>query len=65
MGGEAGYYGGFYGPKEDHICLPHYKHTVGVGEVGYIKMADSFRLDKVGGGVARVIVVNPMHDKLI
>ena len=45
------------------IVTPHYKPTVGVGEAGYNKMVDSFRLDKVGG-FARVIVVSPMHDKL-
>ena len=54
---------GFCGPKDSHTCIPHYKPTVGVGEAGYNKMVDSFRLDKVGG-FARVIVVSPMHDKL-
>ena len=54
---------GFCGPKEDHICIPHYKPTVRVSDIGYNKMVDSFRLDKVGG-FARVIVVNSLHEKL-
>lgn len=54
---------GFCGPKEDHTCILHYKPTIGVGEIGYNKMVGPFRLDKVRG-FARVIVVNPKHDKL-
>ena len=54
---------GFCGPKDNHSCVSNYKPTIGVGEVGYNKMVDSFRLDKVGG-FARVIVVNPLHPKL-
>lgn len=55
---------GLCGPKEDHICIPHYKSTVGDGEVEYNKMANLFRFKKVGG-FARVIVVNQMHPKLL
>jgi hypothetical protein len=40
-----------------------YKIEVGVGENVYNKIVDSFRLDKMDG-FARVIVVNPLHDKL-
>ena len=40
---------GFCGPKENYTCIPHYKPIVGVGEVGYNKLVDSFRLNKVGG----------------
>ena len=54
---------GFCGPKENHICISHYRPTVGIFVVGYNKMLDSFRLDKVGD-FARVIVVNPLHEKL-
>ena len=54
---------GFCGPKDNHSCVSNYKPTIGVGEVGYNKMVDSFRLDKVGG-FARVIFVNPLHPKL-
>lgn len=57
-----GYYG-FGGPIEDHTCIPHYRPTVGVGEVGYNKMVDLFRLDKLGWFV-KAIVVNLMHDKV-
>jgi hypothetical protein len=39
---------GFCGPKENHICIPHYKPAVGVGDAGYNKMVESFRSDKVG-----------------
>ena len=54
---------GFCGPKENHVCIPHYKSIVGDSELGYNKMVESFKLDKVGG-FARVIVVNPLHEKL-
>jgi len=54
---------GFCEPKENHTCITYYKPIVGVGEVGYTKMVESFRTDKIGG-FARVIVVNPLHPKL-
>ena len=54
---------GFCGHTENHKCITDYKPTIGVSEVGYNKVIDSFRLDRVGG-FARVIVVNPLHDKL-
>jgi len=54
---------GFCGPKADHVCIPLYKPSVGAGEGGYNKLVESFKLDKVGG-FARVIVVNPLHEKL-
>ena len=53
---------GFCGPKKNHRCITDYKPSIGVGEVGYNQMVDSFRKDKVGG-FARVIVVNPLLDK--
>ena len=54
---------GFCGPRENHVCIPCYKPVVGVGDSGYNKMVDSFKSDKVGG-FARVIMVNPLHEKL-
>jgi hypothetical protein len=54
---------GFCGPKADHICISEYKPMVGVEEVGYNKIVDSFRNDKIGS-FAHVIVVNPLHVKL-
>lgn len=54
---------GFCGPKPDHICIPNYKPQVGSSEMGYNKVLDSFKLDKIGG-FARVLVVNPLHEKL-
>ena len=54
---------GFCGLIENHNCITNYKPILGIGEVRYNKMLDSFRLDKVGG-FGRVIVVNPLHEKL-
>ena len=53
---------GFCGSTNNHKCITNYKPVVGVGDLGYNKMVDSFKLDKVGG-FARVIVVNPLHEK--
>ena len=54
---------GFCGPSESHVCVSSFKPVVGSGTEGYSKIVDSFRSNKVGG-FARVIVVNPMHEKL-
>lgn len=54
---------GFYGPKENHVCVPNYSVAVGQGEAGYNHIMDAFANDKVGG-FARVIMVCPMHLKL-
>ena len=54
---------GFCGPKEKHTCITNYKPKVEDGVGGYNEMMESFKLDKVEG-FARVIVVNPLHDKL-
>lgn len=54
---------GFCGPKENHICISTYKPIDGSGENGYNKVIDSFASNKVGD-FARVIVVNPLHNKL-
>jgi hypothetical protein len=54
---------GFCGPKENHVCISDYKPLVGVGDEGYNKIVDTFRLDKIGA-FARVIVVNPLHASL-
>ena len=54
---------GFCGPKESHTCIADYKPKVGDGHEGYNKLMESFKLNKVGG-FARVIVVNPLHEKL-
>lgn len=39
---------GFYGPKEDHICIAHYKSSIRVANVGYDKTVESFKLNKQG-----------------
>jgi hypothetical protein len=54
---------GFCGPKQNHICISSYKPVVEFGEAGYNTIVDSFRTDKIGG-FARIIVVNPLHEKL-
>jgi len=54
---------GFCGPKANHVCITTYKPICGVGEDGYNKIVESFRDDQVGS-FARVIIVNPLHDKL-
>jgi len=54
---------GFCGAKVDHVCFTKFKPVVGDGEEGYNKVLDAFWTNKVGG-FARVIVVNPLHDKL-
>lgn len=54
---------GLCGPQENHACITDYKPTVGLKEAGYNKLVNSFRMDKVGG-FARVIVVNPLHEKI-
>jgi hypothetical protein len=54
---------GFCGAKESHVCVACFKPEVGDGQVGYNNVTDAFRNDKIGS-FARVIVVNPLHDKL-
>ena len=54
---------GFCGSKNNHSCVIDYKPTVRVGDAGYSHMIDAFRANKVGG-FARVIVVNPLYEKL-
>ena len=54
---------GFCGPKDDHVCVTSFKPEVGSGEDGYNKILETFRCSQIGG-FARVIVVNPLHDKL-
>jgi hypothetical protein len=54
---------GFCRPKQNHVCISSYKPVVGFGKVGYNTIVDSFRTNKIGG-FARIIVVNPLHEKL-
>ena len=54
---------GFCGPKGDYICTTSFKLEVGFGEDGYNKIVETFRSSQIGG-FARVIVVNPLHEKL-
>ena len=36
---------GFYGIKEDHICVSTFRPQVGNGESGYSSIVDSFHLN--------------------
>ena len=54
---------GFCGHKTDHVCITTFKPEVGSGEDGYNNIVDSFWSNQVGS-FARVIVVNPLHEKL-
>lgn len=54
---------GFCGHKTDHVCITTFKPEVGSGEDGYNNIVDSFRSNQVGS-FTRVIVVNPLHEKL-
>jgi hypothetical protein len=53
----------FCGSKDSHVCVTNYKPVVGLGEAGYNKVVNAFQYDKVGG-YARVVMVNPLHEKL-
>jgi hypothetical protein len=54
---------GFCVQKDNHLCIGNFKPIVGIGEAGYNKIMDSFASNRLGG-FARVIVVNPLHEKL-
>jgi hypothetical protein len=54
---------GFYGSKDGYICLSDFKPTMGNGKVGYERIMDAFKNNRMGG-FARVIMVNPLHEKL-
>ena len=54
---------GFYGPKDDYVCVTLFKPEVGSGKDGYNKILETFRYSQIGG-FGRVIVVNPLLDKL-
>ena len=54
---------GFCGPKDTHMCISNYKLVVGNGKEGYNKILECFCSDKASG-FARVVIVNPFHDKL-
>ena len=53
---------GFCGKKE-HKCQSHFLVTVGEGIVGYELITDAFK-NCVIGHYARVIIENPLHEKL-
>jgi hypothetical protein len=54
---------GFCGTKEGHVCITKLKLEVGSGQEGYAKIVDAFK-SNIMDGFARVVMVNPLHDKL-
>jgi len=53
----------FCGPTTDHVCISNFKLVIGSRKDEYNMILESFKDNKIGG-FARIIVVNPMHDKL-
>jgi hypothetical protein len=54
---------GFCGSKENHKCISHFKLVVGEGDSGYSNIVNAFSSNCLAS-FARVIIVNPLHDKL-
>ncbi|KAL2610849.1 hypothetical protein R1flu_022541 [Riccia fluitans] len=54
---------GFCGDKDNHVCNMDLEVEVGFGESGYSKIVESFE-QKIQGSYARVVIVNPLHEKL-
>ena len=55
---------GFCGGKFDHRCDSHFRPVVGSGESGYNNIVDAFKNNRIGS-FASVIMVNPLHDRLL
>lgn len=54
---------GSCGPLENHVCISGFRPVVGCGEDRYRQMVDSFTTN-TKDSFARVVVVNPLQDKL-
>ena len=54
---------GFCGTKLDHVCISTFRPVVGSGEEGYNAVVDAFQTNQMRG-FAKIVVVNPMHEKL-
>ncbi|KAL2650585.1 hypothetical protein R1flu_018713 [Riccia fluitans] len=54
---------GFCGDKDNHVCKMGLEVEVGSGESGYSKIVESFE-QKIQGLYVRVVIVNPLHEKL-
>ncbi|KAL2644061.1 hypothetical protein R1flu_011648 [Riccia fluitans] len=54
---------GFCGDKDNHVCKMGLEVEVGSGESCYSKIVESFE-QKIQGSYARVVIVNPLHEKL-
>ncbi|KAL2609554.1 hypothetical protein R1flu_028127 [Riccia fluitans] len=54
---------GFCGDKDNHVCKMGLEVEVGSGESSYSKIVESFE-QKIQGSYARVVIVNPLHEKL-
>jgi hypothetical protein len=54
---------GFFGVKDNHHCVTNFKPVVGIGYSGYNNILEAFSSYRIAG-FARVIIVNPLHEKL-
>ncbi len=54
---------GFCGNENSHTCISGFEIVVGDEEMGYNKIANAFR-ECCKGKYARIIMVNPLHEKL-
>ncbi|KAL2644026.1 hypothetical protein R1flu_011613 [Riccia fluitans] len=54
---------GLCGDKDNHVCKMGLEVEVGSDELGYSKIVESFE-QKIQGLYARVVIVNPLHEKL-
>jgi hypothetical protein len=53
----------FCGAKVDHCCVINFNLVVGIGKVEYNKILKVFTNYTIASFV-KVIIVNPLHDKL-
>ena len=55
---------GFCGSKENHKCISYFKLVVGEGDSGYSNIVNAFSSNRIAS-FARIIIVNPLHDKVL
>jgi len=51
---------GFYGPKEDHVCVSNYKVVVDIMDTRYNNIVDGFHSNHYGAFV-RIIMINLLY----
>jgi hypothetical protein len=55
---------GWCGQKQDnHVCDPSFVHVVGDDDQAYERLVQAYRDNKIAG-FARVIMINPLHQKI-